>query len=137
MAGRIAPFFGGIVFALGLGLSGMTRPEKIVGFLDFFGAWDPTMIFVMVGAIATYSLVYHWSRGRPAPFFSEKFHLPSRKEIDGRLLAGAAIFGVGWALAGYCPGPGLASLVSGQAQPLLFVFSMLVGMALYKVYESL
>lgn len=127
----------GMVFALGLGIGGMTRPAKVMGFLDFLGDWDPSLAFVMVGAIGVNTLVW-WTlvRGRAKPFFADGFHFPTRTEIDWRLVAGATLFGVGWGLAGYCPGPGVASLIVGGRSVLLFVGAMLAGMWLFGRMES-
>jgi uncharacterized membrane protein YedE/YeeE len=122
----LASFFCGVVFSLGLGFAGMTRPSKVIGFLDFAGAWDPSLAMVMVGAIAVYAVAYHARRERP--LLADAFTLPSRTEIDPRLLGGAALFGVGWGLAGFCPGPAVTSLASGQADPVFFVAAMVAGM---------
>jgi uncharacterized membrane protein YedE/YeeE len=123
-----AAFAAGALFAVGLAVSGMTKPSKVRGFLDFGGAWDPTLLFVMGGAVAVYFVVHRLVLRRPAPLFDSKFYLPTRKDIDARLVLGAAIFGVGWGLGGYCPGPGLASLVSGAIGPVVFVAAMVAGM---------
>lgn len=124
-------FAAGALFAAGLAVGGMTRPSKVRGFLDFGGAWDPTLLFVMGGAVMVYFTAHRLLKKRPAPLFDTKFHLPTRRDIDARLLTGAAIFGVGWGLAGYCPGPGLASLASGVA-PVVFVAAMVAGMWLQR-----
>ena len=118
----------GLLFGVGLGVSGMTRPDKVLGFLDVTGAWDPTLVFVMGGAVGVhfwaYRLVRHWS----APRYAERFVLPSSTRVDLRLCLGAALFGIGWGLGGYCPGPALVSLVSAQPSVLVFVLAMLAGM---------
>lgn len=119
----------GVVFALGLALGGMTDPAKVIGFLDVFGAWDPSLAFVMGGAIAVYAPVLRWARRRPAPLLDERFHLPTRSDIDARLLIGAAMFGVGWGLAGYCPGPALVGSMALGSDAVVFAGSMLLGMA--------
>jgi len=129
-------FLSGVVFAVGLGLSGMTQPAKVTAFLDFAGDWDPSLAFVMIGAIGVYATLYRFIRRLPAPFFSPTFALPTRTDIDFRLVGGAALFGVGWGLGGFCPGPALTSLASGKTSVLLFVASMLVGMYLYKLVEN-
>jgi uncharacterized membrane protein YedE/YeeE len=126
----------GTLFGVGLVLGGMTLPEKVKGFLDFGGAWDPTLIFVMGGAVGVHAVAYRWVRGRAAPFFSDRFRLPTRKEIDLRLVLGAAIFGVGWGIGGYCPGPAVTSLVSGQVAVVAFVLSMLGAMWAVRLYDS-
>jgi uncharacterized membrane protein YedE/YeeE len=125
---RAAALVGGIFFGVGLVVSGMTLPSKVAGFLDFTGAWDPTLMFVMGGAIAVHALVYWLVRKRPSPLFAERFQLPTRKDIDARLVLGAAIFGVGWGLGGYCPGPAVTSIVSGHLEIVAFVVAMLGAM---------
>jgi uncharacterized membrane protein YedE/YeeE len=121
------------VFAVGLGLAGMTRPGKVLAFLDVRGAWDPSLAFVMVGAIATHVLLRRPIVARRAPVLAPRFALPVSRDIDGRLVAGATIFGVGWGLAGFCPGPAITSLAGGHAEPAMFVAAMLTGMTLYRV----
>jgi len=123
-----AAFAAGALFAAGLATSGMTKPSKVRGFLDFGGAWDPALLFVMGGAVTVYFVLHRLVLKRPAPRFDSKFHLPTRKDLDGRLLTGAAIFGVGWGLGGYCPGPGLVSLASGALGAVVFIVAMLAGM---------
>lgn len=123
-----ATFLAGALFAVGLGISGMTKPSKVVGFLDLSGAWDASLAFVMLGAIAVYFTLHRLIVKRPRPIFDTRFHLPSRKDIDARLVAGAAIFGIGWGLGGYCPGPGLVTAASGAAPALVFVAAMAIGM---------
>lgn len=123
-------FFSGLLFALGLGISGMTRPLKVIGFLDFFGDWDASLAFVMFGAIAVYFVAYRWSRKMPSPLFASGFSLPTRSDLDAKLILGAAIFGAGWGLAGFCPGPALTSLASGALPVFAFVAAMALGMYL-------
>ena len=118
----------GLLFGVGLVVGGMTLPSKVMGFLDFTGSWDPTLMFVMGGAVAVHALVFRLLRGRRAPIFGERFHLPTRADLDARLIVGAAIFGLGWGLGGYCPGPAVVSLVSGQLEVLAFVGAMVAGM---------
>jgi uncharacterized membrane protein YedE/YeeE len=115
----------GALFGAGLLLAGMTQPSRVIGFLDV-RAWDPTLAFVMVGAIAVYAITFR--RRGERPWFGPAFHLPTRRDLDAPLLAGAAIFGVGWALAGYCPGPGIVAAASGVPTAIAFVGAMLVGM---------
>lgn len=117
----------GVIFALGLAVSGMTQAEKVVGFLNFFRGWDPSLMFVMGGAIAVHAVAWRLIKRRPSPLFSARFLVPTRRDLDARLLIGAAIFGVGWGLGGFCPGPGLASLVTGTPTALAFMVAMLVG----------
>jgi uncharacterized membrane protein YedE/YeeE len=120
----------GLLFGIGLCVSGMTRPEKVLGFLDVTGAWDPTLLFVMGGAVGVHFGAYRLVRRWPAPRYAERFVPPSFTRIDARLCLGAALFGIGWGISGYCPGPALVSLPSGQPSALVFVLTMLLGMAL-------
>jgi uncharacterized protein len=127
----LTSFVSGTVFALGLGISGMTRPIKVIGFLDFFGAWDASLGLVMVGAISVYFVAYRWSAKMASPLLAPSFALPKRSDLDAKLIAGAAIFGAGWGLGGFCPGPALTSLVSGALPIFIFVAAMGTGMYLY------
>jgi uncharacterized membrane protein YedE/YeeE len=133
----VTSFLSGVIFALGLGIGGMTQPAKVVGFLDFAGNWDPSLAFVMIGAIAVYSVFYRLICRRPAPLFSSTFSLPTRTELDPRLVGGAAVFGLGWGIAGYCPGPAVSSLASGNLAPVVFSAAMIAGMFLCKFVEML
>ena len=135
MKGLIS-FTVGLLFALGLGYSGMTQTHVVKGFLDLFGNWNPNLIGVMVGAILIHSIVYHLNKNKNAPLFDSKFYLPSNSKVDKRLLAGAAIFGLGWGWAGVCPGPAIVSLASGQLSIIIFVGSMLIGMIFFKFVEK-
>ncbi len=121
----------GLMFAAGLALAGMTQPAKVVGFLDVTGDWDPSLGFVMAGGIATHLLFYKWVIGRPSPVFGTKFGIPTRQDLTPRLVGGAALFGIGWALAGYCPGPALVSAGSASGTGLVFVVAMLAGMGIF------
>lgn len=124
----------GAVFGAGLLVSGMTQPAKVIGFLDVTRGWDPSLAFVMGGAIAVYAAALWWiRRRRREPWFDTRFHLPTRRDLDLRLLAGAAIFGVGWGLGGLCPGPGMVAAASGSATGILFLAAMLVGMGLERL----
>lgn len=118
----------GVLFGVGLALAGMTRPDKVRGFLEFTRQWDPSLAFVMGGAIAVHAVAWRLIARRTSPVFAASFAMPSRRVLDGRLLLGAAIFGVGWGLGGYCPGPGLASLATGSVPVLAFVGAMLAGL---------
>ena len=118
----------GAIFGAGLCVSGMTRPEKVLGFLDVTGAWDPTLACVMGGAVAVHFWAYRWARARRSPHLAERFHVPAGTPIDARLCVGAALFGIGWGLGGYCPGPALVSLPSASLPVLVFVAAMLTGM---------
>lgn len=126
----------GLLFGVGLIVSGMTKPLKVIGFLDPLGRFDASLIFVMLGAIAVHFVAYRVRAKRSAPLFGPKFLVPTRRDIDAKLLAGAAIFGAGWGLGGYCPGPGLVSLAGGGASALVFVGAMLVGMFTTAKLES-
>ncbi len=121
----------GALFSIGLVLSGMTRPEHIIGFLDFGGDFDPTLLWVMVGAVLTHGLSYRWIGKRPSPFLAPSFDIPAQKPVDGRLVAGSALFGVGWGLGGYCPGPALTSVFTFDPKTLTFVAGMILGMVLF------
>ena len=118
----------GMLFALGLGISGMTQPGKVVAFLDVMGAWDPSLACVMIGAIATTLPAYRLIKRRSAPLASAGFHWPKQTDIDRPLLVGAALFGLGWGIAGFCPGPAIASVVTGATPVLVFVAAMAAGM---------
>ena len=126
----------GFIFALGLGLSGMTQPQKVIGFLDLFGNWDPSLIFVMAGAIIVHFVLHKLIRKRKSPMLSTQWHVPTKKEITPALTIGAFIFGVGWALGGFCPGPAITSLASFDKTPFVFVISMLAGMFLFKQIDK-
>ena len=130
MKGRALAALAGAMFALGLALGGMTVPAKVTGFLAIGGAWDPSLAFVMIGAIAVHAPLQRLIRRRGAPLLAERFHGPTTTAIDARLVAGAAIFGIGWGLSGDCPGPALVSLAAGGAPVAVFVVAMLAGVAL-------
>ncbi len=136
MKNAIAAFVVGLTFAIGLVISGMTQPQKVIGFLDLFGQWDPSLIFVMVGAIAVHFVTYKLIRRRSSPLLDEKWHVPTKKEITPALVIGSVLFGAGWALGGFCPGPAITSLAAGQKQTLIFVVAMLLGMALFRVVDK-
>ena len=131
MKTSVTSFLAGIIFALGLGISGMTRPIKVIGFLDFFGNWDPSLAFVMVGAIAVYFLANRERLTMRSPLLAAKFAVPTRTDLDARLIIGAAIFGAGWGLGGFCPGPALTSLASGALPVIIFVVAMAAGIYLH------
>jgi uncharacterized membrane protein YedE/YeeE len=124
----LVAFAAGTVFALGLGLSGMTRPGKVVAFLDVAGAWDVTLAFVMAGAIAVHIGFALRAKRASAPLLGPRFVLPARDAVDASLLVGASLFGVGWGLQGYCPGPAIVASASGSAVPIVFVASMIAGL---------
>ncbi|WP_044281876.1 DUF6691 family protein [Myxococcus stipitatus] len=127
----------GLLFALGLGMGGMTDPAKVVGFLDIAGAWDPSLAFVMAGALGTYGLLRQLIVRRAKPVLAKDFPAPPSAMVDGRLVGGAVLFGIGWGLSGYCPGPALVSAPVGGATVLLFVGAMLVGMGVFRAWEVL
>lgn len=125
----------GFVFAIGLAVAGMTQPQKIIGFLSPW-AWDPSLLFAMLGAVGVHIVAYTLVRKRASPLLDTKWHVPTRKDVTSRLMIGSALFGIGWGLGGFCPGPGVTSLVSGDFQPVLFVGAMIVGMIAFKKTES-
>lgn len=131
MKSALPSFLSGVLFALGLGISGMTRPIKVIGFLDIFGQWDASLAFVMLGAIGIYFVAYRLSRTMSSPLLALKFAIPSRTDLDARLIAGAALFGIGWGLGGFCPGPAITSLASGAAPVAVFVATMAAGIYLH------
>lgn len=130
---RIFEFLIGLLFGLGLILSGMSNPGKVLGFLDLAGNWDPSLAFVMGGAILVGLVAFQVARKRTQTFLGGALKLPNRTDIDKRLVIGSLTFGVGWGLAGFCPGPALVSLGSGQPKALIFVIAMLVGMGIYEL----
>lgn len=127
----------GLVFGLGLIVSGMTDPAKVTGFLDLAGNWDPSLAFVMGGAILVGAAAFYGARKRGRTLLGGPLQLPASSAIDRRLVLGALAFGAGWGLAGYCPGPALASLASGGAKPLIFTLAMLAGMGLFELFERM
>lgn len=127
--------FAGLVFGLGLIVSGMTDPSKVIGFLDLAGAWDPSLALVMGGAIGVGLMAFRFARTRSQALLGGPMQLPSARQIDRRLVLGGLTFGVGWGLAGFCPGPALASLATGGSKPLIFTAAMLVGMVIFEVME--
>lgn len=129
----VTAFVTGLLFGLGLILSGMTDPTKVTGFLDIAGAWNPSLIFVMGGAILVAMVAFRIAGTRTHALLGGAMHLPTARQIDKRLILGGVIFGIGWGLAGYCPGPALASLATGGSKPLIFVLAMLAGMATYEI----
>ena len=132
----IISFLIGVIFSLGLGLSGMTDPNKVLGFLDIAGNWDPSLIFVMGSAIPVYFLCWQIFSKRGQPFFDVKSHIPTRKDIDKKLVIGSALFGVGWGIAGICPGPGIASIGAFSAGALVFTIAYFAGSKFEAVIEG-
>jgi len=127
MKSKVAALFAGLLFGAGLVIAGMTNPAKVTGFLDVFGRWDASLAFVMVGAIGVHFVLLRRILRRPHPLFESSFQTPKRTGIDGRLLVGAAVFGVGWGLGGVCPGPGLVDAASGSLYALVFTITMAAG----------
>ena len=125
----------GMIFGVGLILSGMSDPSKVIGFLDITGNWDPSLALVLGGAVSVGLLIFPFASKRPHSLLGEVMHLPKATQIDHRIVLGSITFGVGWGLAGYCPGPALASLTQGGTKPLLFVVAVLGGMWLFEVLE--
>lgn len=136
MAHILAGLLAGLVFGIGLSVAHMTDPAVVLGFLDFFGEWNPALMFVMVGGIAVTFVGYKVVFGRGRPMIEPVFNLPVSQQLDPKLLTGAAIFGVGWGMAGFCPGPALASLSSFNATSIVFVIAMLAGMELVRIWED-
>ena len=130
-----ASLLAGLVFGLGLIVSGMADPAKVLGFLDLSGAWDPSLAFVMAGAIAVGALAFAVARKRTVSFLGAAMKLPTSPDIDSRLVIGSVVFGIGWGVAGFCPGPGLVALGMGEAKVLVFVVAMLVGMGAFELLE--
>jgi uncharacterized membrane protein YedE/YeeE len=135
MQHRISEFLVGLLFGLGLILSGMTDPGKVLGFLDIAGMWDPSLALVMAGAIAVGFFAFTIAKKRTVNFLGGALHLPKSNQIDKPLVIGATLFGAGWGLAGFCPGPGLVSLASGQIKGAMFVVFMLLGMQLFEMWR--
>jgi uncharacterized membrane protein YedE/YeeE len=123
----------GLVFGLGLAISEMINPAKVLAFLDIAGSWDPSLALVMAGALTVTAVGFRLAQRRTAPWLAPRFEIPRGGKIDGALLAGAAIFGIGWGLVGFCPGPAIASLAFANTGSLVFVAAMLGGAALYTV----
>jgi len=132
---RISEFLVGLLFGLGLILSGMTDPGKVIGFLDLFGSWDPSLALVMGGAIAVGFFAFSLAQKRTMNFLGGLLRLPNSQVIDRRLVIGSLMFGAGWGIAGFCPGPALVSMAAGQPKALLFVVTMLAGMVGYELLD--
>jgi uncharacterized membrane protein YedE/YeeE len=132
---RITEFVAGLLFGLGLLLSGMSDPGKVLGFLDLLGTWDPSLALVMAGAILVGMLAFTVAKKRTMNFLGGALHLPTANQIDRRLVIGALLFGAGWGLAGFCPGPSLVSMFSGQPKAAVFVLAMVIGMLLYEAAD--
>jgi uncharacterized membrane protein YedE/YeeE len=131
----VASFFAGLVFGFGLILSGMANPAKVLGFLDLAGAWDPSLALVMAGAIAVALFAFALARKRTKSYLGLDMKMPAARRIDRRLIGGSIVFGIGWGIAGFCPGPGLVALGMGEWKAAVFVAAMLSGMALFELLE--
>ena len=129
----IAALVSGALFGIGLAMSGMTDARRILGFLDVFGDFDPALLFVLGGAVATTVVLFRFVLRRGSPVLASTFHISNLRHIDRRLLGGAAVFGCGWGVAGYCPGPAMAGLGIGSLEALWFVPAMIAGMLLHRV----
>jgi len=129
---RLSEFIVGLLFGWGLLISGMTDPGKVIGFLDLTGSWDPSLAMVMGGAIAVGFFAFGTAKKRTSNFLGGALHLPTSSDIDKRLILGALLFGAGWGLAGFCPGPGIVSMVAGQPKAAVFVVAMLAGMLVFE-----
>lgn len=132
----IIPLLSGVIFGAGLALGGMTDPARVRGFLDLFGDWDPTLAFVMGGAVIVMAIAWVVQKQLVHPVFAESFALPGTQDLNPKLIGGAALFGIGWAIAGLCPGPGIAALVIEPASAAIFIAAMLAGMALVRITEK-
>ena len=133
LASLLTSLLAGLVFGLGLIVSGMADPAKVLGFLDLAGPWDPSLAFVMAGAIAVGALAFAMARKRTVSFLGAAMKLPMSRDIDGRLVIGSVVFGMGWGIAGFCPGPGLVALGMGEVKALVFVVAMLLGMGAFEL----
>ena len=131
----VAGLFSGVLFGVGLALSGMAQPAKVLGFLDVAGAWDPSLAFVMAGAIGVYAPLYRFLLRTTKPVYVREFMVAMGGRIDTPLLLGAAMFGVGWGLGGYCPGPAFVSAGTGATQGLVFTLAMIAGMLVFEVQD--
>lgn len=127
MKKEIVALVSGFIFSIGLGISGMTQPQNVIGFLDLQN-WNPQLLFVMLGAVLTHAILYRIIRKRNTPMFDSVWHITTKKEINAKLIIGSAVFGIGWGIGGFCPGPAITSLVSFELNVYIFVISMLVGM---------
>jgi uncharacterized membrane protein YedE/YeeE len=131
----VASLVAGLLFGIGLIVSGMADPAKVLGFLDLAGAWDPSLALVMAGAIAVGAVAFWIAGKRTLSLLGLKMNLPSARQIDRRLVSGSLLFGIGWGIAGFCPGPALVALGMGQAKAAVFVLAMLAGMLLFEAVE--
>ncbi|HIK27059.1 MAG TPA: YeeE/YedE family protein [Oscillatoriaceae cyanobacterium M7585_C2015_266] len=137
MKTNLIALISGILFGLGLGISQMIDRNRVLGFLDITGVWDPTLLFVLGGAVGVTLIAFRFVLRLSHPFFDNQFYLPTQKQIDAPLVVGAAIFGIGWGISGYCPGPSLTALVLGSWNPVLFLVAAIAGSLTYKWVSSL
>ncbi len=133
----VSSFISGLLFAIGLGIAGMLNANKVIGFLDIGGHWDPSLTFVIAGAIAVHFVFYRYIIRRRSPIFGKHFHIPTRRDVTPRLLIDSTIFGIGWGLGGYCPGPGIVAITSGALPAIVFSSSMFLGMSGFQWLERL
>ena len=132
---KLMAFLAGLIFGIGLLSAGMANPAKVLAFLDLAGAWDPSLALVMAAAIGVAFLPFSWARAQRSSLFGAPMQLPGKRKLDRRLIGGGLLFGIGWGIAGICPGPAVAILLTGHWQALLFVVAMLVGMAVFAALE--
>jgi len=132
---KIISLVSGIIFGFGLTVSNMTNPAKVLGFLDLFGHWDPSLIFVMIGAIIASSPVFFLTKSKRKPLFAQSFSIPEAKKIDTKLIVGSSLFGIGWGSVGLCPGPAISSLALLNNYSLAFIASMFLGFLLAKIFN--
>ncbi len=135
MREKLSALAAGLLFGLGLTVSGMIDPAKVLGFLDIAGDWDPSLLFVLGGAVVTATIGFRLVQRRQAPLFADRFHLPASSGIDGQFILGAALFGIGWGLVGFCPGPAISALLADGWQAALFVAAALLGMAGHRLFR--
>ncbi|MBE9030286.1 YeeE/YedE family protein [filamentous cyanobacterium LEGE 11480] len=133
---NLVALFTGVLFSIGLGLSQMVDRDRVLGFLDVAGTWDPTLLFVLGGAVSVTVIAFRFVLRRSQPIFANEFRLPTRRDIDRPLILGAVIFGIGWGISGYCPGPGITALVLGVWNPVLFLGAFIVGSLAHRWYQS-
>jgi uncharacterized membrane protein YedE/YeeE len=129
------PLLGGIVFAVGLYMGGMLNPSKIIGFLDVTGNWDPSLLFVMMGAVGTHMVLYRLTMKKQSPLFDSNFYVPNRRDLDKRLIIGGVVFGAGWGIGGLCPGPGITAVMTAHPYAVTFLVAMAAGIYISRVFE--
>ncbi|HSV29885.1 MAG TPA: DUF6691 family protein [Candidatus Omnitrophota bacterium] len=136
MRGNVSSYLAGLLFGAGIMLSGMADPANVLGFFDVFGAWNPTLGFVMAGGLMVSFVGYRYCMSRPGPVCAAVYQIPSRQDVDRRLVAGAALFGIGWGMAGYCPGPAMIAAGGGFTEAASFTAAMAVGMLAWRMVEQ-